>query len=112
MPVVPHFRLPMRLLPSGDFETIEQDTTAEVAQHAAAILRTPHGSRMLRPTLGLIDTTHDLTDPDGSETLRLIEEQLAEHEPRAEHHAAAQGATMPEWIERVTIDITGVAAHG
>jgi hypothetical protein len=47
MTETPHYALPLRLGPDGDFVTVEQDTLA------------------------------------------AIEQQLSEHEPRAEYHAAA-----------------------
>lgn len=112
MPDVPHFRLPMRLTTQGDFALVEQNSEEEVAQHAAVVLRTPLGSRLMRPSMGLPDTTHLLSQDGSSRTVELVEAQLAEHEPRAEFQASASGASLPDWVDSVMIDVTGVASNG
>lgn len=102
----------MVLADDGGLEVNEQDTTSEVAQNVAAILSTPQGSRPMRPGFGLADTTHQLVPASGSNALDAITTQLAEYEPRAEYHAAADGEAIDEFIDRVTVEIEGVRANG
>lgn len=69
--------LPIRLLPSGNLATVEQDSVAEVAQSVRVLLVTHPGERLQDPELGTPDPVFDGLD--GEEVTAL----LAEQEPRA-----------------------------
>lgn len=69
--------LPVRLLPSGNLATVEQDSTAEVAQSVRALLLTEPGERLADPDIGTPDPVFDGLD---AEEVTAV---LAEQEPRA-----------------------------
>lgn len=112
MPLVPHFRVPMRLDADGSFATVEQDSDDDVTQCAVAILTTPQGRRPLTPALGMPDTTHLLTRPDDSETRVVAANQLDTFEPRARYAALAAQADLNNWIDTITVDLEGAATNG
>ena len=55
--LIPHFQLPLRLLPTGSFAVVDQGTVEEIAQNVATILATPLGSRIEVPDFGIPDPT-------------------------------------------------------
>jgi phage baseplate assembly protein W len=95
-----HPALPLTLNPTtGTFNTVAQDSLAEVRQCAKAILRTPRGQRIEQPALGLPDPRWH-----GTVDLDAIEATLNQWEDRAVWEAIASpvtGATVGVKITEV-----------
>lgn len=76
MPDTPKLRVPFAIR-SGRAMTVEQDETEEIEQCVRTILRTPVGTHIDDPELGIPDPTF------GGASLAQVEHQVYEGEPRA-----------------------------
>lgn len=76
---VPHLRIPLQLA-SGSLATVDQDTVDDIAQCVTAILQTPLGLSDELPDLGLTEQTFY----EGGADVQEIQQQLTDHEPRAQ----------------------------
>lgn len=76
-PFVPKFAVPFRLGGSSAFAVVEQDSDEEILQCVKAIVRTPIGSHIDDPELGIQDPTFDGVDPE------VLTDQVLISEPRA-----------------------------
>ena len=76
---IPHLSLPLRLV-DGQFATVEQDTVEDILQCVRVVLTTPEGFREELPDFGLPDQTF----LQGGADTAVIEETIAEWEPRAD----------------------------
>ncbi len=100
-PTIQHFSLPFRIV-AGTAATSEQDTLEEIRDCVEAILRTPKGSRVELPAFGIPDTTFS-----AAADAALIEQAVAEWEPRAAAAAAADNSSLSEFISTVTVAVSG-----
>lgn len=75
---VPHIALPIRFA-AGAVVTVQQDTTAEIANCVAAIVSFPIGYREDQPEFGIPDPEFELRPLNTAE----IEEIIETYEPRA-----------------------------
>lgn len=78
MDAIPHLNLPLQF-GGGQYFTVEQDTTAEVAACVAAIVAFPIGYREDEPDFGIPDPAFQTQPVDPAE----IEEVVEAYEPRA-----------------------------
>lgn len=76
MPNTPKLRVPFAIR-SGRAMTVEQNSTEEVEACVRAILRTPVGTHIDDPELGIPDPTF------GGASFDMIEHQVHDSEPRA-----------------------------
>jgi phage baseplate assembly protein W len=74
---VPHLRVPLRVLPTGNAATVEQDTDTEIEQNIRVLLATRPGERLADAEFGVPDPL--FTGPDEA----AISEALERFEPRA-----------------------------
>lgn len=74
---VPHLALPLLVGPTGSFNTVQQDSEAEVEQSVAVLLGTMKGERVVAPDYGVTDPTFAFVDPN-----ELVQ-TCAQWEPRA-----------------------------
>lgn len=65
--------LPFRLLPSGNFATVEEDSVADVAQSVRVLLLTTPGERLTDPDLGTPDPV--FVGLDAEEVAAVVAEQ-------------------------------------
>jgi phage baseplate assembly protein W len=82
-----HLRLPFGLAADGTFQTVTEDSDAEVVQNVAVILRTREGERMATPEFGTSDPTFVGLDP--AALLPVVER----YEPRADLLIVQQAIT-------------------
>jgi hypothetical protein len=75
---VPHISLPIQIT-AGAYATVQQDTTAEVADCVAVIVAFPIGYREDQPDFGITDPAFTVRPIDTTE----IEEVIETYEPRA-----------------------------
>lgn len=99
--LVPHFDLPFRM--SGtSFATVEQDSSADVANCVEAIIRTPNGFRDDTPDFGMDDNTF-ATLPLNLEKLTA---QIENQEPRAAIALTQNPNLIDSLITRLVVDTT------
>lgn len=79
-----HLRLPFGLASDGSFQTVAEDSDAEVVQNVAVILRTRVGERLQTPEFGTPDPTFVGLDP------AVVLPVVQEYEPRADLDIVAQ----------------------
>ncbi len=77
-PYVPHLAIPLLIGPGGSFNTLAQDSLAEVAQSVQVLLGTIQGERSMIPTYGIADPPFTEPDPDS------LVGAIALWEPRAD----------------------------
>jgi phage baseplate assembly protein W len=94
---VPHFSFPFRFSGS-DFAVVEQDSKKEIEDCTEAVLRTPVGSRLDQPELGIPDETFTQLGPNPSAAVYL--DAVEQFEPRA--HLLGE-AEIEAVTKRVTI---------
>lgn len=76
----PHFKTPFQIV-DGKVAEVEQDSQEEIEQCVVAILRTPVGTRIENPELGIPDEAFEQLGPNPSAEPYLS--ILEEFEPRA-----------------------------
>jgi hypothetical protein len=97
---VPHFALPFRFA-TPQAAVNEQDSLAEIADAALAVLLCPVGFRVELPTFGLEDPTFSSPAPD----LDTIRQALDQWEPRAAATLTEHPDLLDALISRVEVDV-------
>lgn len=80
-----HLRLPLQVGPDGEFNTVEEDSDAEILQNVQVVLASRPGERLATIELGTDDPTFVGADP------------------------AALFAQVERWEPRVDLDLLGQA---
>lgn len=103
---VPHFDLPFRLAPDGQFAVVEQDSDADVLACMRAVLLGRKRQRLDRPEFGIDDPTFH----QGGADLDAIRADLDEQEPRARALLDRDPSLLAQLVDEVFIDPQGGAA--
>lgn len=82
-----HLRLPFGLAADGTFQTVTEDSDAEIVQNVSVILRSRIGERLATPEFGTADPTFTGLDP--AALLPVVER----YEPRADLLIVQQAIT-------------------
>ncbi len=93
------FQLPFDFDSSGVARTVGKDSAADIDGCVEAILRTPLGSRLERPTFGVPDMTFRTNGPDPVPVREAIERD----EPRARFAIAADESDLAAMIGRIQV---------
>lgn len=98
--LVPRFKMPLSLGPTGSFQVVEQDSVEDVVQCVEALLLTLEGQRLELPDYGIPDPVFSTTLP-----LAEIQSRIEEWEPRAEILMQERPDLWEELIRRVTVRV-------
>lgn len=79
-----HLRLPLALSTDGSFQTVREDSDAEIVQNVSVIMRTRPGERLATPNFGTPDPAFTGLDP------AVVLPVVQEYEPRADLDIVAQ----------------------
>jgi phage baseplate assembly protein W len=94
----PHFAQPFRLIGSGSFAVVEQDSDQEILDSVAICLATPQGSRAEVPDYGVPRLEFSL--PSGTDIVAAVQEW----EPRASLTVEVAAALAgDESVARLTV---------
>lgn len=102
MPSIPKLAVPFRVI-GGRPQTVEQDSTEEIANCVWAVLTTPLGSREIDPSFGIPEQVFQQGGVDVDDLRSAIEEQ----EPRAE--TALTAGEIEEMAQTVEVNVSGVS---